>query len=221
MLVGVSAPTRNGRVAARRADTSSSATLGWKCAHRLTPPRIRPRCRCTHRLSMPLAGVRLEELTLVAASPLPAVSEAWPVHAIHLGCLRSPGSTHIEAARHCNNELTPFLHTQPAPTLPAGSAGLAGRRTVTWTPRRPCVTHVEILERSKKQGIPRVPSPLVCVYFRSTHTTGYTTAEVCAGGWAASTSRHTLIMMNMSLARSTSSEITRIISKHPSMQPME
>jgi hypothetical protein len=170
---------------------------------------------------MPLAGVRLEELTLVAASPLPAVSEAWPVHAIHLGCLRSPGSTHIEAARHCNNELTPFLHTQPAPTLPAGSAGLAGRRTVTWTPRRPCVTHVEILERSKKQGIPRVPSPLVCVYFRSTHTTGYTTAEVCAGGWAASTSRHTLIMMNMSLARSTSSEITRIISKHPSMQPME
>ena len=74
-----------------------------------------------------------------------------------IGCLRSPGSTHIEASRHCNNELTPFLHTQPAPTLPVGSAGLAGRRTVTWTPRRPFVTRVEILERSEKQGNPRVP----------------------------------------------------------------
>ena len=45
-----------------------------------------------------------------------------------IGHLRSPGSTHIEAARDCNNELRPFLHTQHAPSLPIGSAGLTGRR---------------------------------------------------------------------------------------------
>ena len=58
-----------------------------------------------------------------------------------VGCLRSPGSTHFDAARHSDNELTPFLHTQPAPSLPVGSAGLTGRRPATWTARRPsCYT---------------------------------------------------------------------------------
>ena len=45
-----------------------------------------------------------------------------------IGHLRSPGSTHIEAARDCNKGSRPLLHTQPVPSLPVGSAGLTRRR---------------------------------------------------------------------------------------------